>query len=392
MPHPKTKKDFVLLILALGAIIAIGPLTTDIYLPAFNAITNDLAASESLIQLSLTTYFLGITFGQISYGPIIDRFGKKPPLFFGLSLFLLASIGCYFCTKIEQLIVLRFFQAFGACAGSVVPRSIVRDIFSTQESARVFSRLTLVMGLAPILAPLIGNVILEEFTWRAIFAFLAFFAVFCLLVSWRAVPESAGANPDEKISKAFRKYWGILHDSKFVISALGGGFMMGGLFSYVTGSPAIYLDFFKLDSHQYGKILSTNAIGFIIASQINARFLRKFSIDAVLRKIIFIPLLVGIALTLCPPNFYCVSGLFFLFICSCGMIFPNTTASALANHTKHSGSASALLGTIQFAIAAISSFLVSKFYDGDISVICLVVGSCGILACLARSGFWIYTK
>jgi DHA1 family bicyclomycin/chloramphenicol resistance-like MFS transporter len=389
MPRPKTKKDFIFLILALGAITAIGPLTVDIYLPAFNAITSDLGGSERLIQLSLTTYFLGITFGQISYGPIIDRFGKKPPLFFGLSLFLLASIGCYFCVTIEQLIILRFFQAFGACAGGIVPRSIVRDIFSTQESARVFSRLALVMGLAPILAPLIGNLILAKFSWRVIFAFLASFSVFCLLICWRAIPETAGANRDEKISKAFRKYWGILHDSKFVISALSGGFMMGGLFSYVTGSPAIYMDFFALDSGDYGKVLSINALGFVTASQVNARFLKRFSLDSVLQKTIFIPLLVGVSLAFCPANFYCVTGLFFLFICSCGMIFPNTTASALANHAKHSGSASALLGTIQFAIAAISSFLVSKFYDGDISVICLVVGSCGILACLTRQLFLI---
>lgn len=384
MLRPQTKKDFVLLVLTLGSIIAIGPLTIDIYLPAFNEITDDFGTSERLIQLSLTSYFLGITLGQISYGPIIDRFGKKPPLFFGLTLFVITSIGCYFCTTIEQLIVLRFFQAIGGCAGTTIPRAIVRDIFTPQESARVFSHLILVMGLAPVFAPLVGNLILEHFGWRAIFAFLAGFAVFCLVISYRSIPETTGPNKDEKISKAFRKYWGILHDPRFVINALAGGFMMGGLFAYVTGSPAIYLDFFGISSRHYGLIFSINSIGFIVFSQINARLLRKYSIDILFRKIIVAPLIIGLALAFCPSDFWCVTGLFFLFLCSCGMIFPNTTALALANHAKHSGSASALLGTIQFAIAAISSFLVSEFYREDISIICLVVAICGAVPCLIK--------
>ncbi len=385
MSRPQTKKEHIFFLLILGSIIAIGPLTIDIYLPAFNAIAQDFNSSERLIQLSLTSYFLGITFGQISYGPIIDRFGKRPPLFFGLILFSAASIGCYFSSSIEQMIVLRFFQAIGACAGTTVPRAIVRDIFTPQESARVFSHLILVMGLAPILAPLVGNLILEYFGWRGIFAFLTCFAIFCLTLSWFAIPETAGPNPDEKISKAFRKYRGILRDRSFVVNAIIGGLMMGGLFAYVTGSPAIYLDFFEISSRHYGFIFSTNSIGFVVCSQINARLLKKYPINILLGKITFLPCAVGFALIFCPNNFWCVTSLFFLFLCSCGMIFPNASAAALANHAKHSGSAAALLGTIQFAIAATSSFLISQLYDGDISVICLVVGSCGIGACAVKN-------
>ena len=381
--RPKNKKDFVILLLVLGGIIALGPLTIDVYLPAFNAIDAEFKSSERLVQLSLTTYFIGITFGQIIYGPIVDRFGKKPPLFFGLVLFILSSIGCYYCKNIEQLIVLRFFQAFGACACTVVPRAIVRDLFTPQESGRVFSHLILVMGAAPILAPLVGNILLEQFGWRSIFAFLSFFSVFCLLLAYRAIPETRGADENEKISKALRKYLGILRDRNFVRSSLTGGLMMAGLFAFVTGSPAIYLDFFNLSSRQFGLIFSLNSIGFVCASQINAYLLRRFSLESLFKKIIFLPLLVGILLLISAASnhdFLVITLLFFVFLFSCGMIFPNATALALANQAAHSGSASALLGTIQFALAACASFLIGKIHDGSVVAVVLIVGSCGILA------------
>ena len=381
--RPKNKKDFVILLLVLGGIIALGPLTIDVYLPAFNAIGAEFKSSERLVQLSLTTYFIGITFGQIIYGPIVDRFGKKPPLFFGLALFILSSIGCYYCKNIEQLIVLRFFQAFGACACTVVPRAIVRDLFTPQESGRVFSHLILVMGAAPILAPLVGNILLEQFGWRSIFAFLSLFSVFCLLLAYRAIPETRGADENEKISKALRKYLGILRDRNFVRSSLTGGLMMAGLFAFVTGSPAIYLDFFNLSSRQFGLIFSLNSIGFVCASQINAYLLRRFSLESLFKKIIFLPLLVGILLLISAASnhdFLVITLLFFVFLFSCGMIFPNATALALANQAAHSGSASALLGTIQFALAACASFLIGKIHDGSVVAVVLIVGSCGILA------------
>ena len=377
-------KSLLILLLALGSVIAIGPLTIDIYLPAFNAIGDDLKSSERMIQMSMTSYFLGITFGQISYGPIIDRFGKKPPLFFGLMLFALASIGCYFATNIEQIIIFRFLQAIGACAGTIIPRAVVRDLFSPQDSGRIFSHLILVIGLAPILAPLIGNFFLEQFGWRAIFVFLFCFSIFCLLIAYFVIPETKGANKDERISTAFRKYWGILHDRQFIFSSLTGGLMIGGLFSYITASPAVYLDYFELSSRQYGWIFSINSIGFMIASQVNAQLLKKNLISVVLNKIILAPMIIGIMLITCPLNFWCITSLFFLFLCSCGMIFPNTTALALANHPKHSGSAAALLGTIQFGIASISSFLVGCFNDQSLIAAKLIVGICGIAACLTN--------
>jgi DHA1 family bicyclomycin/chloramphenicol resistance-like MFS transporter len=388
--RPENKKEFVLLVVILGAIIALGPLTIDIYLPAFSAIAKDFNASDSLVQLSLTTYFIGLALGQIFYGPIIDRYGKKPPLFFGLTLFFISTIACSYANTINQIIILRFFQAFGACVCTVVPRSIVRDIFSPQESGRVFSHLLLVMGVAPVMAPLIGNILLEISGWRAIFIFLAIASVFCLILSHLKIPETRGFNKNEKISNGLRKYLGIMRDRNFVISALVGGFSMSGLFSYITGSPFLYIEFFEMSSRHYGYLFSINSIGFIVASQINAKILKKTSLETALKQILILPMLAGIILILIAPfypNFWFVTLLFLATLCSCGMILPNTSALALSNQATHSGSASALLGTIQFTLAAITSFAVSQFHDGSITPLVVISGICAILPFLIHRFF-----
>lgn len=385
-----SRKKLIFLILILGGVIAIGPLTIDMYLPAFSAIAQSLDASESLVQLSLTTYFIGIALGQLAYGPIIDRFGKKPPLFFGLSLFIISSIACLFVKNIEQLIFWRFFQALGACAGAVVPRSIVRDIFSPQESGRVFSHLMLVMGIAPILAPVFGSFILALYGWKAIFVFLTCFGFICLAVSYFIIPETKGANPDEKMSNAFKKYLGILRDKNFVVATLCGGLTMAGIFSYITGAPFSYLTFFGLSAKEFSLLFSINSIFFIIASQINARLLRKYSMEKVLEKVLLIPAIAGIALVFCgfyDHGFMPITLSLSLYLFSVGAILPSSSALAMANQSVHSGSASALLGTIQFILAAITSFLVGKLNNGDPSAMCLIVGSCGILAFLVYKLF-----
>jgi DHA1 family bicyclomycin/chloramphenicol resistance-like MFS transporter len=380
--QPQNKREFILLIIILGAIIALGPLTIDIYLPAFSAITKSFNANDATVQLSLSTYFIGLAIGQIFYGPLIDRYGKKPPLFFGLILYFVATIACVFATSIHQIIYLRFFQAFGACVCTVVPRSIVRDIFSPQEAGRVFSHLLLVMGVAPVMAPLIGNVLLEIYNWQAIFIFLSLFAIFCAILSYLKIPETTGFRSGEKISDGLKKYLGIMKDKNFVINALIGGLSMAGLFAYITGSPFLYIEFFEMTSRKYGYLFSINSIGFILASQINAKILKKTSLKIALDKILIFPAIAGLALIFAAPflpNFYFVTILFFITLCSCGMIMPNTSALALANQAAHSGSASALLGTIQFILATIASILISYLHDGSLMPAALVVGVCSIL-------------
>ena len=390
--HPQSKKEFVLLVIILGAIIALGPLTTDIYLPAFAAIAKDFGSSSAFVELSLTTYFIGLAFGQIFYGPIIDRYGKKLPLIFGLVLFLISTIACTYAVTIKQIVILRFFQAFGACACTVVPRSIVRDIFSPQESGRVFSHLLLVMGVAPVMAPLIGNLLLEIYSWRAIFVFLAVMSVLCLILSYLKIPETGGFNKDEKISDGLKKYWGILHDKNFVISALIGGFTMAGLFSYITGSPFIYIEFFEMSSRHYGYLFSINSVGFILASQINAKILKKTELKIALKNALILPAIAGLMLIfLAPffPNFWFTTSLFFVTLFFCGMIMPNTSALALANQAAHTGSASALLGTIQFLLATITSFAISYFHNESIAPALLIVGFCSFVPLVI---YWLFVR
>ncbi len=379
-----SKKKLVFLILILGSVTAIGPLTIDMYLPAFSAISKSLTAPESLVQLSLTSYFIGLAFSQLLYGPVIDRYGKKLPLYFGLSLFVISTIACCFAHNIHELIFFRFFQAMGACIGIIAPRAIVRDIFSPQESARVFSHLMLVMGLAPILAPMFGSFILAAFGWKAIFVFLTIFGIFCLIVSYLAIPQTNVPNSEEKISHALKKYWAILQDRTFLVSALCSSIIMSGLFAYITASPFAYLEFFGLSAKRYSLVFAFNSIGFIAMSQINAYFLRKIPLDKMLGKVLFIPVFAGIALIIIGtlhPSFWPFTITLFIFIASIGAIIPNTSALALSNQSQHSGSASALLGTIQFSFATGMSFLISELHDGGIFSMSIIIGICGILAC-----------
>lgn len=380
-----SKRKFTWLIVILGSLIAIGPLAIDMYLPAFSAIGKSFDASESAIQLSLTAYFIGMALSQLFYGPIIDRFGRKIPLFFGLTIFVIASIACYFVNDVDHFIILRFFQALGSCAGIVIPRTIVRDIFSPQESARVFSHLILVMGLAPILAPIIGGFFLTYFSWRAIFAFLTFFGIFSLFSAYFFLPETKGANKDDKISYALKKYSGILKDRNFVTCAISGGLVMGSMFAYITGSAFIYLEIFKTTAQNYSWVFATNALGFVLAAQVNVRLLKKFSLEKILGNVLFAPAIIGLVVIILgnnQPTFWPFSIVLFFFLASVGMIIPIATAMALANQSAHAGSASAMFGTLQFIIATFTSFLVSNLHDDTTLPMSLIVGSCGILALL----------
>lgn len=380
---PKNKIEFIFLITLLGSIVAIGPLAIDMYIPAFPAIANGLQTIEAKIQLSLTAYFIGMALSQILYGPIVDRFGKRIPLFVGLITFIAASILCAMAKNIEQLIIYRFFQALGGCACIIIPRAIVRDIFSPQESARVFSHLMLVMGIAPIIAPLSGTFVLSFFGWEGIFNFLAIFGIICVALSYKFIPETKIANADDKISKALTKYLIILKDKTFLISALCGGFAMAGLFSYITASAFIYINIFELTPRQFAILFSANSIGFIGLSQFNAKLLKKYPIENLLKKVLFIPLFCGILMIFLganQPSFLTITILFFVILATIGAIVPNTTALALTNHASRSGSASAMLGTIQFSISTLTSIIVSYLHDGTIFPLCLVFGSCAILA------------
>ena len=377
------KNNFAKLILILGSIIAIGPLSLDMYLPAFLAISQDLLASQKQVQLSVASYFIGLAIGQIIYGPIIDRFGRRLPLLIGLCIFALTSFACAFVSSIEQLIILRFFQAFACCAAMVVPRAVVRDVFAPEKCAQVFSYLMLVMGVAPIIAPVIGNFLLNNFGWRAVFVFLGCFGLLCFILAFVSLKAVKGANVDDRISQALKKYFGILQDKTFLVSSLTGSFLMASLFSYITASAFLYTDFFAISTKTYSLIFAGNALGWVLISQINVFLLKKFNMKKIVEKAVFIPFIFGSCLVFCGfmgGSFWQITILFFAFLSTIGMIIPNITALALSNQSKHAGSASALFGTIQFVVASIASFLVGKV--AVIIPAALISGACGVICFL----------
>jgi len=364
------------------------------YLPAFSSMAKYFLVEESKIQLTLSSYFIGIAFGQLLYGPIVDRFGKKTPLICGLLIFVIASFLCIGATNINQIIIFRFFQAIGACSCFVIMRAIVRDLFSPKESAKVFSYLLLVMGIAPILAPLLGGFVLIHFGWQAIFWFLGGFAVLLIVVSALYLPESNAGDATQKFSNALKKYCCILQDKNFLFYSLSGGFAASGMFIYITGSPFVIIEIFGVKPENYGWIFGLNAFGYVLAAQINLWLLKNYELKPILNSACKMLFLASILLAICGIYFsslITISLSFFIYISLIGIITPNSTALALSGQTINSGSASALFGTIQFSIAACGAFLVSHFHNQTALPMIFAISFCG-LATFSINYYWQKTN
>ncbi|WP_374001141.1 Bcr/CflA family multidrug efflux MFS transporter [Bdellovibrio bacteriovorus] len=374
---------FAALILLLASLTAFGPLSIDMYLPAFPAIAENLGVPLSSVQLSLASFFVGLATGQIFYGPLTDRYGRKKPLYVGLGIYAVASVVCTFTKNVEMLIAFRFLQALGSCSGVVISRAIVRDLFTHQETAKVFSLLMLVMGAAPILAPVLGGQISEHFGWRMIFALLAVISTLCIVLIATFLPETH--HPDQRvhIKDSWKIYGSILKDRNFMGYALAGGAAQAGMFAYITGSSFVFINHFGIPAKSFGWVFGSNAVGLILCSQINTRLLKRLSYDAILEKIFVVLAVLGALLAtagILNWGFWGIMIPLFLFIASLGMTFPNSTAGAMATQKKSAGSASALLGTLQYGIAALSSAAVSRLHNGTTMPMCVLMGGFGVLA------------
>lgn len=358
----------------------------DLYLPGLPAIAAEFGAKPSTVQFTLASFFVGMALGQVIHGPLADRYGRKPPLYAGLALFVLASLGCALAANITTLILLRFAQAVSGCAGVVIARAVVRDRCDAHTSAKIYSLLMLVMGLAPILAPFLGGWILLFAGWRAIFVALALFGLACLVGVWRYLPETRPANAaiGGGIGTALRGYGQILRDRRFTGYAFAGGFAQAGMFAYITGSPHVFIDLYGVPAHHYGWLFGLNAVGLIASSQYNRRLLRQESADSILRRAnrwtVFAGLLLlavavigwgGLPVLLVP---------LFVYMVSIGFTAPNAMANALAHQGARAGSASALIGTLQFGVATVASALVGLLGHGSALPMATVIAGCGLLA------------
>ncbi|MEO6837941.1 MAG: multidrug effflux MFS transporter [Ginsengibacter sp.] len=371
-------------IFTLGLLSAMGAFSIDMYLPGFPEIAKDLHTTIAHITLSITSFFIGISIGQMIYGPLLDKYGRKKPLYIGLVVYLLASIACAYAPTANALIGIRFLQALGSCAGMVASRALVRDIFPVQENAKIFSLLMLVLALSPIVAPTLGGYMSSLFGWQSIFIVLSSIAAVTLLLVYFKLPR--GRKPENSLSLLPRPIInGFLEVSKvpqFYTYAFAGAIASSGLYAYVAGSPFVFMEMYHVSDKQYGWIFAFIAMGLITASQVNTLLLKKYSSEQIIRATLFFQCLAGMALFL--GSWFHILGLFstifliWVFLSTQGFAFPNSSALCLAPFTKNAGTASALMGAIQLGIGAISTALVSIFANGTAMPMAAVMCICAL--------------
>ncbi|MFL1528615.1 multidrug effflux MFS transporter [Pseudomonas sp. O230] len=371
-------------ILILGALSAFGPLAIDFYLPAFPAMALAFGTDEQHVQLTLAAYFLGLSIGQLMYGPVADRFGRRIPLLAGVGLFTVASLACAYAPNLEWLLGARFVQALGGCAGMVISRAIVSDKCDAVGSAKVFSQLMLVMGLAPILAPMLGGLLVNTTGWQSIFLVLTGFSALAALAVALGLSESMPADvPRQPLSGALRQYGRLLSDPVYLGHALTGGIAIAGMFAYIAGSPFVFIKLYGVPAEHFGWLFGTNAAGFILVAQVNARLLAKRGPAFLLARTVWIYLAAGLALlavsSLHTEQLWPLLIPLFICIASLGCILPNASACAMNGQGARAGSASAMLGCLQFSVAAGAASLVGILYDGSAMPMAMVISLCGIL-------------
>ena len=376
------KKKYLSLVLVLGSLTALGPFSIDMYLPGFTGIAADLNTSVNNVSLTLSSYFIGISVGQLLYGPLLDRFGRKKLLYIGLIVYILASLACYFVTSIDYFIAFRFIQAVGSCGASVAAITMVRDLFPVKEIPKVFAKLMLVLGLSPMLAPTLGGYITVDYGWHMVFLVLTFMGIGVLLASKFFLKSNY--KPDTSISlkpkPIISNFLLVLKEPQFYTYAFTGGVAFSGLFTYVASSPVIFMDIFKVDGKMYGWIFAFLSVSFIGTSQLNSYLLKRFSSEQLigigLKLQFVISFIFAIGVYFDVFNLYGVIFMLFLFLGCLGFCNPNTTALSLAPFEKNAGSASAVMGAVQMGLGSLASVAVGIFVTDSMLPISLIfIGS-----------------
>jgi len=353
--------------MALGLLTSLGPFSIDLYLPAFKAIAHDLHVDSGKVPLTLSSYLIGISIGQLIYGPLLDKFGRKKPLCAGLILSMLASVGCYFASTLDVLVLLRFFQALGSCACTVAATAMVRDYFPVKENAKIFSFLMLVLGLSPIIAPSIGGYFTLYWGWHNIFILLLGIATLLLLIVIFVLPNIYKPDPDYSLKPTaiMKSFWEVLKEPQFLTYATCGALTLGCLFTFIAAAPNLFMGFYKMNENSFAWLFTALSGGFVAAGQLNRVLEKNFSSAQIIAisstcqsacAVIFVwgtmdgfLGMVGV-----------VSMIFAVLICT-SVSLPNAAALTFAHFKRNAGTVAALFGAFEMVTGALVSVMITFF-------------------------------
>jgi DHA1 family bicyclomycin/chloramphenicol resistance-like MFS transporter len=371
------------LLILLGLLQAFAPVSIDMYLPAMPQMEQVFHTSAAAVQYTMITFLVGFALGQSLYGPITDRFGRKPPLYWSLTLFIISSAACALAPSIQIMSFFRLLQAIGACGGGVISRAIVRDLFPPSELRRIFSMLILVVGVSPVIAPLVGSYLLLWFGWRAAFVTQALIGVACLAGMHFRLSESLphDARRALRVDTILSAYARLIKDRTFLGASVVCGFSSAGMFAYITSAPFVFISLYKVPTEKFGWLFGSVAAGMVAASQINGRMSRRIPLWQVLRLANLVQLAAGLLLLAAVLTgvggmasvFACI----FVYVGAQGFVFPNGSAIAMMRHGDIAGTASALLGTNQFLLAAVAAIFLG-FIENPAVPMAMVIAACAV--------------
>ncbi len=362
----------------LGALYTVSPFSIDMYLPGFERIAEHFGTSAARVSLSLSSYFVGLGIGQLIYGPLLDRFGRKRPMYFGLSLYICASVTCAYSASVESLITARFFQALGGCSAQVATTAMVRDFYSPKDGAKVFSRLMLILSVSPLFAPTVGSWVIAAFGWRMVFWILAVIVTLFLSMVVFFLPESHHSDPSVRLRPLpiLRTFGSVLKNRQFFAFTLSGAFSFAGLFTYLAGAPSLFLNTMQLSEKSFGLVFAFLSVGMVGGGQFSILLSRWFSTRKIFQSAIRVQFVMALFFLLGSSldwfGLYGYIATFFVFISCVGLTYPNAAALALAPFEKNVGSASAVLGAMQMAVGAASGAVFSLL-DGRAAMVMGIV-------------------
>lgn len=370
-----------IVILILSLLTALEPLSIDLYLPGFILIADALNTSTANVQISLSTFLGGFAIGQLLWGPLADKFGRKKPILISLSIFMVATVACMYVTTIEQLWVARFLQAIGGCGGAVISRAVVTDYFAKTDTLKIYSILALIMGIAPIIAPVIGNGILAAFTWKALFGVILILGIAMFIFTWFGLPETHKPVKVQVSSTThvWMDYWNILKVKKFLVYSLIAGIANGALMVYVANGPFLIMEHGGLSNHMFSLVFSVNAFGLMVASYLTTSLQKHFSVGKLVKlsvSFMFLVSIVLLSLMYMQVNIAIILVLLFFYVFPIGILFPTTAELAITPFTENSGTASALFGSIQLLVAFICSLVSNMLSNGTLTAVGLAFFAC----------------